>query len=244
MNNTTKSYWSGTAIRVAGIVIALGWGVACAPKSSSPGDESGDGDKENVESAEPIDPKNPDQKKAPKNAGHVILGGGCFWCVEEVLHQLDGVTAVVSGYAGGTDADANYDAVCSGKTDHAEVVKVTFDRDKVSLDKVLGTFWKLHDPTTLNRQGFDRGRQYRSVIFYEGEEQKKVAEASKEKIGEAGVYPSPIVTLIEPLDKFYVAEEYHQNYARIHPDDPYIRQILYPKLEKLHLKLPNEFSVD
>ena len=229
---------------MAGVIVTLAWGVSCAPPKSITGDtkdKAGEGNKEKVESAElakPADPKNPDQAKEPKNAGHVVLGGGCFWCVEEVLQQLDGVTAAVSGYAGGTEADANYQAVCTGKTDHAEVVKVTFDLDKVSLDEVLDTFWKLHDPTTMNQQGFDRGPQYRSVIFYDGDQQKEIAEASKKKIGEAGEYPSAIVTLIVPLEKFYTAEEYHQNYARINPNDQYIRQILFPKLKKLHLKLP------
>ncbi|NOX99555.1 MAG: peptide-methionine (S)-S-oxide reductase MsrA [Verrucomicrobia bacterium] len=226
-------------------MFTLAWAVSCAPPKSESDDKATDksekGDTEKVTPAEQVnaaDSKNPDQAEDPKNAGHVVLGGGCFWCVEEVLHQLDGVTAVISGYAGGTPADANYEAVCGGKTDHAEVVKVTFDRDKVSLDKVLDAFWKLHDPTTVNRQGNDRGRQYRSVIFYEGDEQKEIATASKKKIGEAEVYPTAIVTLIVPLDKFYPAEDNHQNYARIHPNDLYIRQVLFPKLKKLHLKLP------
>ena len=131
------------------------------------------------------------------------LGGGCFWCVEEVLHQMDGVTAVVSGYAGGTAETANYEAVLSFTTDHAEVVKVTFDRDKISYEDVLDTFWKLHDPTTVNRQGNDVGRQYRSVIFYQNEEEKKAAEASKKRLNEAELYPSVVVTQIVPLEKFY-----------------------------------------
>lgn len=180
----------------------------------------------------------PDESKEPKNAGYAILGAGCFWCVEEVLQQMDGVTSVVSGYTGGTPADANYEAVCTGQTDHVEVVKVTFDRDKVSYSDVLDTFWKLHDPTTVNRQGPDRGRQYRSAIFYQNDEEKATAEASKKKLGEAEIYPSAIVTQIVPLEKFYLAEEYHQNYARLHPDDGYIQAILFPKLKKLHLQIP------
>ncbi len=241
MNNTTKNYWSKAGI-TAVAVIGLGWGVSCAPPKSGseekPEDKVEEKGKGKVSEAPGGKLTVPDESKVPKNAGYAVLGGGCFWCVEEVLQQMEGVTSVVSGYAGGTPGDANYEAVCGGKTDHAEVVKVTFDRDITSFDKVLDTFWKLHDPTTVNRQGFDRGRQYRSVIFYDSDEQKKIAEASKKKIGEAEVYPTAIVTLIVPLEKFYLAEDYHQNYARINPNDQYIRQILFPKLKKLHLKLP------
>ena len=238
MSNIMKISWQKMIVMMTGMGVVLVLGVGCAPPDSIVGDESKKGDKEKIEPVEPDDPKNPDQSKVPENAGFAVLGGGCFWCVEEVLHQLDGVTAVVSGYAGGTAETANYEAVCSGSTNHAEVVKVTFDQDKVSYSQVLDMFWKLHDPTTVNSQGNDIGRQYRSVIFYQNDEQKKAAEASKKKLGEAGVYPSAIVTQIVPQQEFHLAEEYHQNYARLYPNDPYIRQILFPKLKKLHLKLP------
>jgi len=238
MIKTTKNCWPRIAVTVFGIAIALIWGVACSRPSTSSGDKSVEGDKEKIEPAHHGKLPIPDESKVPKNAGVLILGGGCFWCVEEVLHQLDGVTAVVSGYAGGTAENANYEAVCSGRTDHAEVVKVTFDLDKISYDDVLDTFWRLHDPTTVNRQGQDIGRQYRSAIFYQNEKEKKMAEAFKKILDNAEVYPSAIVTQIVPLEKFYLAEEYHQNYARLNPDDPYIQLILFPKLKKLHLKLP------
>lgn len=229
-------------VAVMGMLAALVWSVACSPQQPNPQDQTGNGPEVEgqvkAEVAKPGKLEVPDESKVPANAGYAVLAGGCFWCVEEVLQQLDGVTSVVSGYAGGTAETANYEAVCSGTTDHAEVVKVTFDRDKVSFSQVLDTFWKLHDPTTLNRQGHDVGRQYRSAIFYQNEEQKAAAEASKKKLEESGVYPSAIVTLIVPLEKFYPAEEYHQNYARRKPNDPYIQQVLFPKLKKLHLKLP------
>jgi len=244
MNTDHKISWPKTVIAVTGVFVVLFWGVACAPPDLSIGDKSGEEDKgkEKIDPAKQANSTNPDQSKAPKNAGYAVLGGGCFWCVEEVLHQLDGVTAVESGYAGGTPETANYESVCSYKTDHAEVVKVTFDRDKISYSQVLDTFWKLHDPTTVNRQGNDVGRQYRSVIFYQDEEEKKAAEASKKKLNTAEMYPSPVVTLIVPLVKFFPAEDYHQNYARLNPDDRYIQQVLFPKLKKLHLKLPGAKS--
>lgn len=225
-----------------GMLVGLVWGVACSPQKPSPEDKPGNEPKAEAQAkagaAKPGKLEVPDESKVPANAGYAVLAGGCFWCVEEVLQQLDGVTSVVSGYAGGTEETANYEAVCSGTTDHAEAVKVTFDRDKVSFSQVLDTFWKLHDPTTVNRQGRDVGRQYRSAIFYQNEEQKKLAEASKKKLAESGVYPSAIVTLIVPLDKFYLAEDSHQNYARLNPNDLYIQQVLFPKLKKLHLRLP------
>ncbi len=234
MNKMTEGLSLRAAITVGGLVAVMILGTACkqeataeitAKKLAAPGAEKG---KLTI----------PDESKEPENAGYAVLGAGCFWCVEEVLQQMDGVTAVVSGYTGGTSTDANYEAVCTGQTDHVEVVKVTFDQDKVSYSEVLDTFWKLHDPTTVNRQGPDRGRQYRSAIFYQNDEEKAMAEASKKKLGEAGIYPSAIVTQIVPLEKFYLAEDYHQNYARRHPDDGYIRAILFPKLKKLHLQIP------
>ncbi len=235
MNKITKIAWSKAGVAASGLLGILVLAVACNPKGSTPVEKE---EKVAVHLETNGKLTIPDESKLPKNPGYAILGAGCFWCVEEVLQQMDGVTAVVSGYAGGTAGDANYEAVCTGKTDHAEVVKVTFDQDKVSYDEVLETFWKLHDPTTMNRQGPDSGRQYRSAIFYQNDEEKAAAEASKKKLNEAEMYPSAVVTQIVPLEKFYPAEEYHQNYARLHPDDGYIRAILFPKLKKLHLQIP------
>jgi peptide-methionine (S)-S-oxide reductase len=163
-----------------------------------------------------------------------VLAGGCFWCVEAVYEGLDGVIDAVSGYSGGTERSANYDAVCSGATNHAEVVRVVFDARKISFGKVLKVFFSVaHDPTQLNRQGNDRGRQYRSAIFYGNEEQRRVAAAYIEQLNKAGVFRSPIVTELVPLERFYEAEGYHQDYATRNPRQPYIAMVSTPKVEKL-----------
>lgn len=164
----------------------------------------------------------------------VVLGGGCFWCVEAVLKEMDGVLSVRSGYAGGTAETADYDSVCTGRTDHAEVVEVRFDPARVSLGQILKVFFSVaHDPTTLNRQGADRGRQYRSAIFTADEEQARVAEAYIRQLDEANVLGAPIVTEVAPLEKFYEAELYHQDYAARNPRQPYIQSTAAPKVAKL-----------
>ena len=166
--------------------------------------------------------------------GFVVLAGGCFWCVEAVFLAIDGVKAVVSGYAGGTPETANYDAVCSGSTDHAEVVRVEYDTGIVSLGELLQVFFSVaHDPTQLDRQGNDRGRQYRSAVFYASEGQRRFVEDYITQLQQAGVYEQPVVTTLEPLDAFYPAEEYHQNYAARHPYQPYIMAVAAPKVRKL-----------
>ncbi len=177
-----------------------------------------------------------------KKAGLEVatLGAGCFWCIEAVLEQLDGVENVVSGYMGGKTKNPTYRAILKGDTGHAEVVQVTFDPEKISFDTVLSYFWKLHDPTTLNRQGNDVGTQYRSAIFYHTDEQKKKAEVQKGKVDEAGVFKDPIVTEITKASTFYEAEDYHQDYYRLNKNNPranvgYCRYIIAPKLEKLGL---------
>ncbi len=174
----------------------------------------------------------------PDSAEVATLAGGCFWCTEEVFHQLDGVHAVISGYMGGTAENANYKAVCSGTTKHAEVIQIHYDPKKLSFEQLLDTFWDAHDPTTLNRQGPDRGPQYRSAIFYHSDEQKAQAEASKAKVDASGKFNHPIVTEITKADVFYIAEDYHQNYARLNPGNPYLNQQLFPKLVKLGLTIP------
>lgn len=163
-----------------------------------------------------------------------VLAGGCFWCVEAVYRELDGVLAVVSGYAGGTEGTADYKAVCTGRTDHAEVVQVVYDPARVSLGRLLKIFFSIaHDPTQLNRQGNDVGTQYRSAIFYGDEAQKAVAERYIRQLDEAQVFSAPIVTRLEPLARFFEAEAYHQNYAALHPDQPYIQFAALPKVDKL-----------
>jgi len=159
------------------------------------------------------------------------FGSGCFWCMEALFQTLDGVKSVASGYAGGTKPNPAYKEVCSGKTGHAEVIQIEFDPQKISYEKLLDVFWEAHDPTTLNRQGPDTGTQYRSIILYHNEAQKKAAEKSKTKAQRN--FSRPIVTELVPLEKFYKAEEYHQDYFRKNPNDAYCRIYIPPKLEKL-----------
>lgn len=170
-----------------------------------------------------------------RDPGRVVLGGGCFWCTEAVFLAVDGVTAVTSGYAGGHAAQANYDNVCTGVTGHAEVIEILYQPEKVRYTDLLRLFFAVaHDPTQLNRQGNDIGSQYRSVIFVSNEDEKRVAEAYIHQLDDSGVFRQPIATTLEPLDAFYTAEAYHQNYAARHPMQPYIRFAAQPKLEKLH----------
>ena len=160
------------------------------------------------------------------------LGSGCFWCTEAVYLSVKGVKEVVSGYSGGKVKDPTYREVCSGLTGHAEVVQVKFDPAVISFEGILEIFWNTHDPTTLNRQGADEGTQYRSVIFYHSEEQRKTAEAYKSQLDKSGVYRSKIVTEISPAATFYKAEDYHQNYYALNPDQGYCQYVIRPKVEK------------
>jgi peptide-methionine (S)-S-oxide reductase len=160
------------------------------------------------------------------------FGSGCFWCTEAFFQEMNGVQAVVSGYSGGTIANPTYEAVCSGRTGHAEVVQVTYDPKVVSYEELLELFWKTHDPTTLNRQGNDVGTQYRSVIFYHNDEQKRLAEHYKAKLDESQAFRGPIVTEIAKFERFYPAETYHQNYNDFNGRQPYCQVVIRPKLEK------------
>lgn len=175
---------------------------------------------------EPVDPE---QAKSWETA---TLGGGCFWCVEAVFQEFKGVKKIVSGYAGGHVPNPSYRQVCSGTTGHAEVARITFDPAEVTYPEILEVFWKTHDPTTRNRQGADVGPQYRSVIFYENDGQKRQAEELKAKLDASGAFDAPIVTEIAPLDHFYPAEDYHQDYYRQNPRQPYCQFVIAPKLEK------------
>ena len=162
----------------------------------------------------------------------ITLGAGCFWCIETIYNKLKGVESALSGYTGGALKNPTYKEVCTGKTGHAEVVQVTFDPAVVSLAEILEVFWKSHDPTTLNRQGADVGTQYRSEIFYHSEEQKRVAEASKEAVEESGLWDDPIVTAITPFEVMYSAEDYHQGYFLANPNQGYCVSVVGPKVEK------------
>lgn len=164
--------------------------------------------------------------------GKAVFGGGCFWCVEAVIQRLKGVESIVSGYAGGTvPGHPTYREVCSGLTGHAEVVEVAFNEAVLSYKDLLMVFMTTHDPTTLNRQGADVGTQYRSVIFYASEEQKKIAEQVVDEV--SAYYNNSIVTAIEPLKKFYKAEEEHQNYYNLHPEQGFCQIVISPKVAKL-----------
>ncbi len=161
------------------------------------------------------------------------LAGGCFWCSEAIFKRLKGVLEVTSGYSGGEIDNPSYEEVSAGTTGHAEAIQIKFDPEIISFEKILEVFWHLVDPTTLNKQGADVGTQYRSVIFYHDEGQRKIAEASREKVDKSGMYQDPIVTKIEPFTNFYKAEEYHQNYFERNFDKPYCQLIINPKIDKL-----------
>lgn len=161
-----------------------------------------------------------------------ILAGGCFWCLEAVFKEIAGVEKVVSGYTGGITVNPTYEQVCTGKTGHAEAVQVSFDPSRISYREILEIFFSIHDPTTLNRQGADMGAQYRSVIFYDSEQQKTIAEDLIAELNTAHLWKNPVVTQIVPLHTFYSAEEYHQGYFANHPEQGYCRAVISPKLSK------------
>ncbi len=168
------------------------------------------------------------------NLDTATFGAGCFWCVEAVFQEVKGVEKVVSGYSGGTVKNPSYRAVCTGNTGHAEVVQVYYNPELVSFETLLEIFWGTHDPTTLNRQGADVGTQYRSVIFYHSEEQKSISQSFKKKLNQEQAFPKPIVTEIAPFTKFYLAENYHQDYYELNGTEPYCRAVITPKMDKLH----------
>ena len=160
------------------------------------------------------------------------LAGGCFWCIEEVFREVDGVENVVSGYTGGTIVNPTYEQVCTGKTGHAEAVQVKFNPSKLSYREILEIFFSVHDPTTLNKQGADVGTQYRSSIFYHNEQQKRVAEELTGELSRAQLWNRPIVTQIVPLGTFYPADVYHQEYFSRHPEQAYCQMVISPKISK------------
>lgn len=164
------------------------------------------------------------------------LAGGCFWCLEAVFEQLRGISKVTSGYSGGRVPNPTYQAVCTGTTGHAEVVQVEFDPDEIAYRDLLGVFFALHDPTTLDRQGGDVGAQYRSAIFYHNDEQRRTAEEVVKELEAEHVFDDPIVTKIEPLVAFYPAEEYHREYYKRNPNQPYCRAVIAPKVAKMRTK--------
>lgn len=194
---------------------------SCAQKSKSPNE------KMNNVKFETAKTKVTDQK-----TDTATFGGGCYWCVEAVYAELNGVKSVTSGFSGGQRENPTYEQVCSGATGHAEVVEIVYDPSVISYDELLEVFWTVHDPTTLNRQGADVGTQYRSVIFYHNDEQKRLAEKYKKELDASGAWDSPIVTEITPFKAFYSAEKYHQDYYKNNPNQPYCSFVIQPKVEK------------
>lgn len=184
------------------------------------------------------------QKQAVSAAGiqTVTFGMGCFWCSEAIFTRLKGVVKVESGFSGGTVKNPSYEQVCTGQTGHAEVVQVSYDPKVISYADLLEVFWKMHDPTTLNRQGDDEGTQYRSVIFYRNADQKAEAEKYKAELNKAKAYPNPIVTEIVPFKAFYKAEDYHQNYFALNGKKPYCRLVILPKVQKLEEVFKNKLK--
>ena len=165
-------------------------------------------------------------------SGLATLGGGCFWCLEAVFEQLEGVESVASGYAGGHVDEPTYQQVCAGTTGHAEVVQVTFDPERITYRDLLGVFFSVHDPTTLNRQGPDVGTQYRSAVFTHSAEQERIVRDVMAEIESAGIWDAPLVTQVEPLERFFVAEDYHQEYFRRNANQPYCAAVVAPKVAK------------
>jgi peptide-methionine (S)-S-oxide reductase len=177
--------------------------------------------------------------KTSKGKQTAVIAGGCFWCVEAVFQQIEGVEKVVSGYSGGDAASAHYEIVSTGRTGHAESVQVTYDAGKISYGQILKVFFDVaHDPTQLNRQGPDVGPQYRSAIFYSTPEQKRIAEAYIKQLDDAKEFRSPIVTQVVPFKTFYPAEEHHQNFCNRNPQNPYVQSVAMPKVAKVKDKLP------
>lgn len=182
------------------------------------------------------------QNKKLSNIDTITLGGGCYWCVEAVYENLAGVKSVVSGYSGGKMANPSYEEVSTGMTGHAEVVQVTFDKNITDINEIFKVFFTVHDPTTLNRQGADVGTQYRSVIFYKNNEQKEAAQSIIAQLNNVKVYNSAIVTKVEPLTKFYKAENYHQNYYANNKNEPYCKMVIQPKIEKFEKVFKNRLK--
>ncbi len=176
----------------------------------------------------------------PPRTETVTLGGGCFWCLEAAYQEIAGVEQVVSGYAGGHTVHPTYEAVVAGDTGHAEVVQVMYDAAIISYSEILDIFWAIHDPTTPDRQGYDVGSEYRSIILYNSERQHELAEVSRTKV--QGLWSDPVATEIVPLKAFYPAEDYHQNYFQSHPEQAYCQIVINPKLAKLRATFKNRLK--
>lgn len=180
--------------------------------------------------------------KTASNIKTATFGAGCFWCVEALFQELKGVEKVVSGYMGGEIQNPSYKEICSGETGHAEVCQISYDSNIISYDELLEVFWQTHDPTTLNRQGADRGTQYRSVIFYHSDRQKQLAQTYKKELDKSGAWDNPIVTEITEQSQFYPAENYHQDYFQNNSNQAYCRFVIQPKMEKFKQVFKNKLK--
>ena len=226
---TRVAIWLAITCTGAAAVMA---GVGCKKNAPSGADVSA------VTDGFPVPKVDLPHSKGKSGKAQAVFAGGCFWCTEVVFEMITGVEDVVSGYSGGTAANANYNAVAGGRTKHAEAIQITYDPDKVSYGTLLRVFFASHDPTQLNRQGPDVGPQYRSAVFYASEDEKRVAAAYIEQLNAASVFKKPIVTTLEPLNGFYLAEKYHQDYAKRNPGAGYIRFQAKPKVDKVKKQFP------
>lgn len=197
---------------------------------------------QDISSAKEMTRRQSKGKTMGKQMELATLGAGCFWCVEAIYQRLEGVEKVESGYSGGSVKNPSYEAVCTGRTGHAEVIQVTFDPSKLNYKELLEVFFRTHDPTTLNKQGGDVGTQYRSVVFYHNDEQKKIAELVKQETDAAKIWDDPTVTEIAPYMEFYKAEDYHQNYYNQNSYQPYCMMVINPKLSKFKKEFGNRMK--
>ncbi len=222
----------GNALLVVPAVLTVAAVVSCVGQSTEQEGVAMDSATTETTAAATTDAAATDPAKSESKTELATFGAGCFWCVEAVFQQLQGVISVESGYSGGAIPNPTYRQVCAGTTGHAEVCQIRFDPAEVTFRELLEVFWKTHDPTTLNRQGNDSGTQYRSVVFYHNDQQRELAERFKRELDEADVWPNPIVTEISPYRTMYKAEGYHQNYFRANPSQSYCRAIIQPKVDK------------
>jgi peptide-methionine (S)-S-oxide reductase len=224
-----------TSIALALLAVAGGF-LMDSDAHAKPPRQAGDSDSASADAAAEA----PSKAKLEK----ATFGSGCFWCTEAVFDELAGVESAVSGYSGGRLPDPTYEQVCSGLTGHAEVIQVTYDPKKISYAELLEVFWQTHDPTTLNRQGPDTGTQYRSAVFYHNDEQRREAEHYKRKLDESGAFNDPIVTEIVKFEKFYPAEDYHQDYYVNNPRQGYCHAIVGPKVKKFRKAFKEKLKVN
>lgn len=228
----------------AACLLALGCsgGDSDARVQGSGGSGGGAGDGTPTDAARPAASSRTPPADHDGPVAEAVFAGGCFWCVEAVFEQLDGVIDALPGYAGGDPANANYQAVASGRTKHAEVVKIIYDPTRISYTKLLEVHFATHDPTQLNRQGPDVGPQYRSAIFFANEEERRAAEAYIRELEASGAHNRPIVTTLEPLDAFHIAEDYHHDYVARNPQSGYVQAVSMPKVEKVRRKFSDRLK--